>query len=155
MQCPYCKQLDSRVTDSRSATAGAVIWRRRACEVCHRRFTTYERVEYALPTVIKRDGQREPFDRAKALRGLTIACNKRPISADVLEQAVTEVEQGLAECGEREIASSVVGENLMARLKRLDEVAYVRFASVYRSLNSIQEFMSEMGRLLSASERGH
>jgi transcriptional repressor NrdR len=151
MQCPYCKEPESRVADSRLAAAGAAVWRRRECDACHRRFTTYERVEYTLPTVVKRSGRREAFDRSKLLRGLHIACNKRPISADVLEQTVIATEQELAERGEREVPSRVLGEKLLARLKKLDEVAYVRFASVYRSFDGIDQFMAELGDLRKAS----
>lgn len=147
MECPYCSETNSRVVDSRVAAGGA-IWRRRECEGCHKRFTTYERVEYTLPTVVKRDGQREPFDRQKLLRGLHTACNKRSISADTLEREATALERELAERGEKEVPSSVIGEKVMNRLKVLDEVAYVRFASVYKSFRDIDEFMKEMGDLV-------
>src|ERR1700755_1879304 len=133
MQCPYCREMDSRVVDSRLAAGGTVTWRRRECDACKRRFTTYERVEYTLPTVVKKDGQREPFDREKLLRSLRVACNKRPVSSAALE---------LAERGEREISSLWLGERVMALLKRVDEVAYVRFASVYKSFRDIDEFMA-------------
>jgi transcriptional repressor NrdR len=148
MECPFCSETNSRVVDSRVAAGGTAIWRRRECEGCKRRFTTYERVEYTLPTVVKRDGQREPFDRHKLLRGLHTACNKRPISADTLEREATALERELAERGEKEVASLVIGERVMNRLKALDEVAYVRFASVYKSFRDIDEFMQEMGKLV-------
>ena len=148
MQCPYCREMDSRVVDSRLGAGGTVTWRRRECDACKRRFTTYERVEHQLPVVVKKDGQREPFDREKVLRSLRIACNKRPVTADALEEQATEVERELAESGEKEVASLVIGERVMQRLKRLDEVAYVRFASVYRSFRDIDEFMDEMGKLV-------
>jgi transcriptional repressor NrdR len=148
MQCPFCKHLESRVVDSRLVAAGTVTWRRRVCDSCKQRFTTYERVEHVLPSVKKRNGQREPFEREKVLRGLRIACNKRPVSLDVLEQQVDELEQELAARGEREIPSQVIGESVMGRLRRLDEVAYVRFASVYRSFRDVDEFMEEMGKLV-------
>ncbi len=148
MQCPYCHQLESRVVDSRLAAAGTVTWRRRECDACKRRFTTYERVEYTLPGVVKKDGQREPFDRAKLLRSLQIACNKRPVSADALEAEVEKVERELAERGDREVSSLWIGERVMALLKDLDPVAYVRFASVYKSFRDIDEFMSEMTQLV-------
>jgi transcriptional repressor NrdR len=148
MQCPYCHQLDSRVVDSRLAAAGTVTWRRRECEACKRRFTTYERVEYTLPTVVKKDGQREPFDREKILRSLRIACSKRPVSPDQIEGCTDTIERELAERGDREVPSLWIGERVMALLKGLDEVAYVRFASVYKSLRDIDEFMSEMTQLV-------
>ena len=150
MQCPYCKELESRVTDSRLAGGGSLVWRRRECDACHKRFTTYERVEYALPTVVKRDGQREAFDRGKILEGLRIACNKRAIPVDTLEQTAQIIEQELAERGEREVQSRDIGEAVMDRLRQLDEIAYVRFASVYRSFKDIDEFLQEMDKLSSS-----
>jgi len=148
MQCPYCKEMETRVVDSRLASGGKVTWRRRGCDACTRRFTTYERVEHALPMVIKKSGQREPFDRQKILKSLLIACSKRPVSADTLEEQATAVEQELAERGEKEVVSRVIGERVMERLKQLDDVAYVRFASVYKSFRDIDEFMNEMGKLV-------
>jgi transcriptional repressor NrdR len=142
--------MDSRVVDSRLAAGGTVTWRRRECDSCKRRFTTYERVEHALPTVVKTDGQREPFDRQKVLRSLRIACNKRPVSADALEEHAEALERELAESGEKEVPSLVIGERVMERLKSLDDVAYVRFASVYKSFRDIDEFMVEMGKLVRA-----
>jgi transcriptional repressor NrdR len=148
MQCPFCREMDSRVVDSRLAAGGTVTWRRRECDRCNRRFTTYERVEYALPTVVKKDGDREPFDRQKVLRSLRIACNKRPVSTDALEEHAEALERELAERGDKEVASLEIGERVMQTLKDLDEVAYVRFASVYRSFRDIDEFMHEMGKLV-------
>ncbi len=127
-------------------------WRRRECDACKRRFTTYERVEHTLPTVVKKDGEREPFDREKVLRSLRIACNKRPVSADALEEHAEALERELAESGEKEVPSLVIGERVMERLKTLDDVAYVRFASVYRSFRDIDEFMVEMSKLVRARE---
>jgi transcriptional repressor NrdR len=150
MQCPYCREMDSRVVDSRLAAGGTQVWRRRECDSCKRRFTTYERVEQTLPVVVKKDGQREPFDRDKLLRSLRIACNKRPVSTDQLEEQAEALERELSESGDKEVASRVIGERVMARLKKLDEVAYVRFASVYRSFRDIDEFMAEMGKLVRA-----
>ena len=150
MQCPYCREMDSRVVDSRLAAGGPQVWRRRECDACKRRFTTYERVEQTLPVVVKKDGQREPFDRDKILRSLRIACNKRPVSTDQLEEQAEALERELGESGDKEVASRVIGERVMARLKKLDEVAYVRFASVYRSFRDIDEFMAEMGKLVRA-----
>ncbi len=154
MQCPYCRAMESRVVDSRLAAGGTVVWRRRACDACQRRFTTYERVEHALPTVVKKDGEREPFNRDKILRSLRIACNKRPISADALEETAESLERELAEGGEKEVPSRVIGERVMERLKHLDGVAYVRFASVYKSFRDIDEFMQEMDKLIRAPGGG-
>ena len=148
MQCPYCRQLDSRVVDSRLAAGGTATWRRRECDACKQRFTTYERVEYTLPTVVKKDGQRVPFDREKILRSLRIACNKRPVTADQMEAQVEAIERELAERGDREVPSLWIGERVMALLKELDAVAYVRFASVYKSFRDIDEFMTEMTQLV-------
>jgi len=148
MQCPYCKSTDSRVVDSRLAAGGTVTWRRRECDSCKRRFTTYERVEYSLPTVVKKNGQREAFNRDKLLKSLRIACNKRPVTQDQLEETAEDLERELAENSEKEVASLVIGERVMARLKALDEVAYVRFASVYKSFRDIDEFMREMGDIV-------
>jgi transcriptional repressor NrdR len=153
MQCPFCRGMESSVVDSRLAAGGTTVWRRRACDGCQRRFTTYERVEHSLPIVVKKDGQREPFERNKILRSLRIACNKRPISADALEETAAALEREIGEGGEKEIASVVIGERVMARLKQLDGVAYVRFASVYKSFRDIDEFMAEMDDLL-RSRRG-
>ena len=152
MQCPYCREMDSRVVDSRLAAGGTVTWRRRECDSCKRRFTTYERVEHTLPTVVKKDGERVPFEREKVLRSLRIACNKRPVSADALEEHAEALERELAESGEKEVPSLVIGERVMQRLKTLDDVAYVRFASVYRSFRDIDEFMVEMSKLVRSKD---
>ena len=152
MQCPYCREMDSRVVDSRLAAGGTVTWRRRECDGCKRRFTTYERVEHTLPTVVKKDGERQPFDREKILRSLRIACNKRPVPADALEEHAEALERELAESGDKEVPSLVIGERVMLRLKALDDVAYVRFASVYRSFRDIDEFMVEMSKLVRAKD---
>jgi len=146
--------LDSRVVDSRLASEGTLTWRRRECDACKRRFTTYERVEHTLPMVKKRDGKREPFDREKVLRSLLIACKKRPVSAEAVEAQVGELERELALSGEREVASQVIGERVMQRLKALDEVAYVRFASVYRSFRDVGDFIEEMGKLVREKPTG-
>ncbi|MBM4362319.1 MAG: transcriptional repressor NrdR [Deltaproteobacteria bacterium] len=150
MHCPSCHQLASRVVDSRLASGGTVTWRRRECDSCKRRFTTYERVEYVLPTVVKKDGQREPFDREKLLRSLRIACNKRPVSADTLEAQVDAIERELEARGDREVSTLWIGEQVMTGLQGLDPVAYVRFASVYKSFRDIDEFMREMAQLVRA-----
>jgi len=140
--------MDSRVIDSRLASGGTVTWRRRECDACKRRFTTYERVEHVLLTVVKKDGKREPFDRQKLLSSLSVACNKRPVSMDALEAEAEALERELGEAGEREVSSSLIGERVMERLKRLDAVAYVRFASVYKSFRDVDEFMLEMAELV-------
>jgi len=152
MRCPYCSSIDNKVVDSRMGKEADSIRRRRECLKCEGRFTTYERVEEILPSVIKKDGRREPFDRLKILSGLKKACEKRPVSVDVLERTVEEIEKSLQEKGLKEIPSSVIGEELMDRLHLLDEVAYVRFASVYRSFKDINEFMTELKDILSEKE---
>jgi transcriptional repressor NrdR len=149
VKCPFCAELENKVIDSRVSNQGAVIRRRRECLGCQRRFTTYERVEEILPMVVKKDGRRETFDRQKVLEGLKLACQKRPVGADQLEAVVDGIERRLQEMGEKEVPSSVIGEAVMRELARLDEVAYVRFASVYRSFKDLGEFMSELKELIS------
>ena len=149
MKCPFCAEVENKVIDSRLSNQSAVIRRRRECLGCARRFTTYERVEEILPMVVKKDGRREQFDRAKVLEGLRLACNKRPVSAEQLETLVDGIERKLQETGEKEVPSSVIGEAVMRDLHKLDEVAYVRFASVYRSFKDLGEFMSELKELIS------
>jgi transcriptional repressor NrdR len=149
VKCPFCAEVENKVIDSRLSNQGAVIRRRRECLGCQRRFTTYERVEEILPMVVKKDGRREAFDRQKVLDGLKLACQKRPVGADQLEAVVDGIERRLQEMGEKEIPSSVIGEAVMRELARLDEVAYVRFASVYRSFKDLGEFMSELKELIS------
>lgn len=150
MLCPYCKEMDSRVVDSRLASGGAATWRRRECDQCKRRFTTYERVELVLPAIVKRDGKRQPFAREKVLRSLQIACSKRPVTPEQLDATAGEIEHDVSLLGEKEIPAKVIGERVMTRLKELDEVAYVRFASVYKSFRDIDEFMREVGSLAQA-----
>lgn len=153
MRCPFCKDPENKVIDSRESHEGAVIRRRRECLTCKRRFTTYERVEELTPLIVKKDGRREGFDRDKLLAGLQKACEKRAVGVGELESLADEVEKKLQELGEKEVPSSVVGEAVMERLQRLDEVAYVRFASVYRSFRDIGEFMDELRELVSAQGR--
>jgi len=148
MRCPFCQNSENKVIDSRESHEGTVIRRRRECLDCRRRFTTYERVEELSPLIIKKDGRRETFDREKILAGLKKACEKRPIPMDELESTVTEIERKLQGMGEKEVASSFLGEEVMGRLQKLDEVAYVRFASVYRSFRDISEFMNELKELI-------
>jgi len=145
--------LEDKVIDSRLSQDGATTRRRRECLQCAKRFTTYERVEETLPLVVKKDGVREPFDRAKILSGLLRACEKRPVSIGDIEKAVDRLEMKFLESGEREIASSVIGESVMGELKALDEVAYVRFASVYREFRDINEFMTELKELLDVKKK--
>jgi transcriptional repressor NrdR len=152
MRCPYCSSLENKVVDSRMGKEGESIRRRRECLTCEGRFTTYERVEEVLPLVIKKDGRREPFDRLKILNGLKKACEKRPISVEAIETTVSDIEKSLQDKGLKEIPSTVIGEEVMNHLHRLDEVAYVRFASVYRSFKDINEFMIELKDILSAKE---
>ncbi len=148
MKCPFCSLVNNRVVDSRLSRDKRVIRRRRECLECGRRFTTYERVEENLPLVIKKDGRREPFDRNKILIGIKKACEKRPISIDVMEKIVDRIEQFVQEKGEREVYSSEIGEEVMKELYNLDQVAYVRFASVYREFKDINAFMRELKELL-------
>ena len=148
MKCPYCGYLESKVVDSRPADEGASIRRRRECLSCHKRFTTYETMESLPLMVIKKDGSRQSFDRNKVMGGLIRACEKRPVPYQELEGLVAEIEQVLQNQMEREISSAQIGELVMERLKKLDEVAYVRFASVYRQFKDIHTFMSELTKLL-------
>jgi transcriptional repressor NrdR len=148
MRCPQCASLSNRVIDSRLSKEGNEIRRRRVCDDCHRRFTTYERVAEALPVVVKQDGRREPFDREKIMNGLRKACEKRPVSMDSLERVVERIESWAQERGGKEIPAKDIGERLMEELHELDEVAYVRFASVYRQFKDINQFMSELKGLL-------
>lgn len=154
MRCPFCQNMDDRVIDSRLSKDGDMIRRRRECSHCQRRFTTYERVEETLPLVIKKDGRRETFDRGKILAGLQRACEKRPISVEVLEKMIDRIEQRLQDAGEREVHSREIGEQIMQELQNLDEVAYVRFASVYRSFKDVNEFMNEVKELLEKGQKG-
>ena len=149
MKCPGCANLESKVNDSRLSKDGGMIRRRRECERCGKRFTTYERIEQMLPMVVKKDDRREPFDRLKILHGIQKACEKRPISVDQMEKLVAAIETWGEECGEPEVRSAVIGEKVMDELHKLDEVAYVRFASVYRSFKDLNEFMSELKDVLS------
>jgi transcriptional repressor NrdR len=152
MKCPFCGHLESSVVDSRVSATGELIRRRRSCENCQRRFTTYERVDEILPSVVKKDGRREKFDRHKLIGGLRASCNKRPVGVEQLEAVADAIERELQEGGDKEVNSAVIGEKVMAKLRLLDEVAYVRFASVYRSFRDIDEFLAELGKLVKARE---
>jgi len=148
MRCPFCGHQKDRVVDSRTSHDGRSIRRRRECESCRKRFTTYEYVEAVSLTIIKNDGRREPFDRQKLQRGIELACKKRPISSKKIASIVEEIEEKLQNLSRPEITSQEVGEEVMRRLKELDEVAYVRFASVYHKFKDINEFMNELKGLL-------
>jgi transcriptional repressor NrdR len=147
VKCPFCDELEDKVVDSRMAKEGEVIRRRRECLGCKRRYTTYERVDEILPMVVKKDGRRESFDRSKILAGLKKACEKRPISTATIEAVTDRIEKRIQEMGETEIESRIVGEELMKELHQLDQVAYVRFASVYREFKDIDQFMDELRTL--------
>jgi transcriptional repressor NrdR len=140
MRCPYCQHPDDRVVDSRETGDGDVIRRRRECLGCQRRFTTYERIDVVMPMVVKKDGSRVSWDRARLLAGIEKACEKRPVPADRIEETVALVERRAQDAGGREVATALIGEAVMDCLKELDEVAYVRFASVYRSFRDADEF---------------
>jgi transcriptional repressor NrdR len=148
MKCPFCSFADSKVVDSRPDKEGTTIRRRRECESCGKRFTTHERVEEMLPLVLKKDNRREPFDRAKIIAGIQKACEKRPVSIETVEKLVDRLEARLQEGGDREVPTKTIGEWVMNELHEIDEVAYVRFASVYRSFKDINEFMAELQDLL-------
>ena len=148
MRCPFCKKDTDKVIDSRSAHAGASVRRRRECLECSRRFTTYEKVEEITLYVIKRNGRRDVFDREKIKRGLMLACKKRPVSMEKIEDVVNRIEIELYEKYEREVKSTKIGDLLIRELKGLDHVAYVRFASVYRDFKDVSEFMSEVRTVL-------
>ena len=148
MKCPYCAFLESKVVDSRPADEGASIRRRRECLSCHKRFTTYETVESLPVVVVKKDGSRQSFDRAKVLGGMIRACEKRPVPMARLEKVAAEIEQELQSSMEREISTEIIGERVMENLRGIDQVAYVRFASVYRQFQDIDSFMEELSKLL-------
>ncbi len=148
MLCPYCKENNDRVVNSRATVNGAAVKRRRECLACGHRYTTYERIEDSAMRIIKKDGSRENFSHAKLLDGLNLACHKRPVSAERLEVIVDEIEQELTRFYENEVPSSVVGEMVMERLKDVDQVAYIRFASVYREFKDISDFLEEAGTIL-------
>jgi len=148
MKCPFCHQTENRVIDSRLNRDNNMIRRRRQCLKCRRRFTTYERIEETMPLVIKKDGRRESYDRLKVVSGLRRACEKRPVSINTIDAIADRIERVVQERGEKEIASSVIGESAMRELHDIDQVAYVRFASVYRSFKDINEFMEELEDLL-------
>jgi transcriptional repressor NrdR len=153
MRCPFCQAVEDKVVDTRPSDNDQVIRRRRECAGCSRRFTTYERIDEILPMVVKKDGRREPFDRAKVLGGLKKACSKRPVPVEVLERATDRIEREIEEAGDKEIPSSRIGDAVMAALREIDDVAYVRFASVYRSFRDAGELMTELQNLVEGKGR--
>jgi len=148
MKCPFCNTPDTKVIDSRPAEDNASIRRRRQCIKCGRRFTTYEKLETLPLMVVKKDNTREPYDRSKIESGIVRSCHKRPVSSRQIEDMVNDIENRIFGMEEREVPSSVIGEMVMARLKEVDQVAYVRFASVYREFKDVNTFMEEIGKLL-------
>lgn len=148
MKCPYCTKIDNKVIDSRLSKDARMIRRRRECLKCNRRFTTYEKLEEVLPMVVKKDGRREPFSREKIISGIRKACQKRPVSSTSIEEFVDSLELYFQELGKKEIGGSQIGEKVINKLKEWDEVAYVRFASVYRQFKDINEFMAELEGIL-------
>ena len=153
MKCPYCGYKEDKVVDSRATAEESAIRRRRECLKCGKRFTTYEYIEEVSLMVIKKDGRREAFDRKKILSGVIKACEKRPVSMDKMEEIVTQVERAIQKKSDREVSSSRIGELVMGKLKQLDDVAYVRFASVYRQFKDVWQFMVELKDILSKEER--
>jgi transcriptional repressor NrdR len=148
MKCPFCGHFEDKVIDSRSSKDGDAIRRRRECLKCDRRFTSYERIDHMLPMIIKKDGRREPFDKNKVLGGLVKALEKRPVDMETREEVVASIERKLMSLGTKEVSSKQIGEDIMDRLKELDKVAYVRFASVYMDFKDVAEFMDELRILL-------
>ena len=153
MKCPYCGDRSDKVIDSRESRDSSSIRRRRECQECGRRFTTQERIEEILPMVIKKDGRREPYNRQKVVGGVQRACEKRPVAVEQVEEIADRLERHLIDLGEKEVASSVIGEQIIAALRDLDEVAYVRFASVYRSFKDVDEFMKELEEVMKERNR--
>jgi transcriptional repressor NrdR len=153
MKCPYCGETDNKVMDSRLSKDGTVIRRRRECIDCGRRFTTYEQIEEIPVMIIKKDGRREIFSREKVRQGMARACEKRNISVEIIEEFIDNLERDLKEIEEKEISSSIIGEKIMTKLHELDEVAYVRFASVYREFKDVNDFFSELKKLLSDDKK--
>jgi len=152
MKCPYCGHLENRVVDSRLNKEYTITRRRRMCDACNRRFTTYERLEMTMPMLIKKDGRRESWDRDKVVEGLKKACEKRPVSMAQIDEFVDSLERELQDMGEREVPVRLIGERVMEGLRKLDGVAYVRFASVYRQFKDLNEFMSELKDMLGGPE---
>jgi len=155
MKCPFCGYKEDKVVDSRATAEESAVRRRRECLKCAKRFTTYEYVEDVSLLVIKKDGRREPFDRKKILSGIMRACEKRPISMEKMEDVVTQIERAIQKKSDREVAANRIGELIMEKLKALDEVAYVRFASVYRQFKDVGQFMEELKDILGKEKKRH
>ena len=153
MKCPFCGETDNKVIDSRMGKDGSVIRRRRECIICSRRFTTYEHIEEVPIMITKKDNRREVFNRAKVSSGIKKACEKRNISINVIEEHIDELERDLREMGEKEIPAHIIGEMIMSILHKLDDVAYVRFASVYREFKDVNDFVSELKTLLNSQQK--
>ena len=154
MKCPFCDNIDTKVIDSRPTEDGHAIRRRRGCDACNRRFTTYEKVEEIILMVVKKDGKREAFDRSKVLNGIIKACEKRPVTMATMEAMVDHIEKTLNNSMEKEIESYYIGELIMEQLKNVDEVAYVRFASVYRQFTDVNTFIAEIEKLIGPKRAG-
>lgn len=152
MKCPFCSEINNKVIDSRLSKDGRMIRRRRECIACGRRFTTYEKLEDVLPMIVKKDGRREPFNREKIISGIRSACQKRPVSTTKIEEFVDSLELHFQEMGKKEIESKEIGERVIQMLREWDEVAYVRFASVYRQFKDIKEFMAELEDILKSKK---
>ena len=154
MKCPFCDNTDTKVVDSRPTDEGQTIRRRRECEQCERRFTTYEKIEEIPLIVVKKDGSRQTFDRSKVMNGIIKACEKRPVPMDDIEKIVSDIEKGLSNLMLKEMDSSIIGEYVMEHLREIDDVAYVRFASVYRQFTDAESFKQEVEKLLGEEKRG-
>ena len=154
MKCPYCDNPDTKVVDSRPTDEGQAIRRRRECEQCGRRFTTYEKIEEIPLIVVKKDGSRQTFDRSKVMNGIIKACEKRPVPMDEIEKIVSDIEKGLSNLMLKEMDSSIIGEYVMEHLREIDDVAYVRFASVYRQFTDAESFRQEIEKLLGEGQKG-
>lgn len=153
MKCPFCGNMENKVIDSRLSKDGQVIRRRRECNDCGKRFTTYERIEEVLPMVVKSDGRREPFDHNKVVAGVRAACEKRPVPLPDIEELVDDIEKQLQETGEKEVEASVIGEEVLVRLAEIDDVAYIRYASIFRNFGDLEEFARELNALVEERER--
>jgi transcriptional repressor NrdR len=153
MKCPFCTNMENKVIDSRLSKDGQVIRRRRECNDCGKRFTTYERIEEVLPMVVKADGRREPFDHIKLVTGIQQACQKRAVPNTKIEELVEDIEKQLQETGEKEVEASLIGEEVLVRLADIDDVAYIRYASIFRNFADLSEFADELNTLLDERKR--
>ena len=153
MKCPFCGNMENKVIDSRLSKDGQVIRRRRECNDCGKRFTTYERIEEVLPMVVKADGRREPFDHGKVVAGIRAACEKRPVPLSEIEALVDDIEKQLQETGEKEVEAATIGEEVLVRLSEIDDVAYIRYASIFRNFKDLEEFTLELNSLVEERAR--